>query len=115
MGRIVPRKPPRLSDKKKIELLSKTAPKMFYTPDEFPCNDEVFSLHFFNTEVQPLEDDDSGISMGSIRSCIIDYIKLKFINSKWDYLMVQEDQEKNFRELFLGEKIIDNNSERKYI
>jgi len=116
MGRIVPKRqkePTRLTDKEKIELLNKTAPKMFYTPDEFPCKDNIARLYFFNTEIQSLDFDDSGISMNSIRSCVINYIKLKFMNSKWDYLMVQEDQEKNFRELFLGETITE--SDRKYI
>lgn len=105
--------PPKLTDKEKINLLNKTAPKMFYTPDEFPCDEQVTHLHFFNTEVQSLELDGSGIGMSSMSPYTITYIKLHFRNTKWDYLMVQQDQENTFRELFLGEEMV--KSDRKYI
>ena len=99
-----------LSREEKIELISRGAPKMYYTPEEFPCLEEYTRLHFSNFDIVGLNIDKDKNIISEMRICTIDYKKLHFINSVHEYLMVQADQEGKFRELFLGES-----KERKYI
>jgi len=94
------------SDKEKINKISCESPRMYYTPDEFPIPDEMMAvqLYFRNINVVNPRIDAEGNIGRDIKIFKKTYIRVNFINAKYDWLLVDENQKELFDIMYLNKK-----------
>ena len=105
-----------ISDKKKIDRLSKESPRMYYTPEEFPIPNETntVQLYFYNSSlIFPVINEYKQDSQITVYKKV--YQKIRLRNTIYDYVLVDVDQMDIFNEMYLGKKSEQNKKEKTWI